>query len=610
MTPSLLLLLAALPAAHAVPAALTTQGRLLDSADQPVEDTLDVSFRIVDAETGGSTLWEEQQSVTFTNGFYTARLGEDESGNPLDDETLDQWPLWLEVQIDGAPAMVPRTPLASVPYARLAGSAEAVTGGPVDASSVSIGGTEVIDSSGAWVGDTPDVAWGDVTAVPSDFADGDDADALSDLVCSDGQWAVFDASAAAWMCDGFSDTTLSDTEVVAAVEAGAVDLAPGSSMDGYTLLAEESAIDWSWLTSVPTDLSDGDDDTLAALSCADEEVAAWDAATSAWVCATDATLDEATVEGMITDGALDLAAGTTVDGVSLGDSTTPGCTLTSTSGTTASLDCGGTAITVDRTPVYDRILAASTDFWCALDTEGYVHCSVDPWGHGAVGEVLDATMDYNSSYDQLDMCVVDTTGAATCYSADGATQPVSGTGYTEIAGDIDDGCVIDAVGAPSCWGSASLTGTYDSITGVDGGRLCGITTTGALHCDFPGRTYGISDAGPWDWVDLRSDTICAGDSAGATSCYYQTAGGVTAYPVAGNWSSFSGRTWSSSITEVYGCGVLTTGTMRCKQLGVGTIDHAGAWSDVVHIRQGRGATFANIPVGINADGALFNSSPM
>ena len=60
----------------------------------------------------------------------------------------------------------------------------------------------------------------------ADFADEDDAD-TADLVCTDGQWAVFDTDTAAWVCDGFSDSTLSDADVVVAVGTDAVDLYAG-----------------------------------------------------------------------------------------------------------------------------------------------------------------------------------------------------------------------------------------------------------------------------------------------------------------------------------------------------------------------------------------------
>lgn len=276
--------------ALAVPAQLTTQGRILDADGAPLTDTVEVTFRLMDSESGGSTLWEETQPVSFTSGFYTVMLGADEADNPVEDDTLDQWPLYLEIQLDGEPAMVPRMAVGSVPYARQAGMAEELLpGADIDAGSLTVDGTEVVSSDGTWTGETPDVGWSDLSDIPPDFADGDDADSLANLVCTDGQWAVWDATAVAWTCDGFSDSTLTDADVVVAVGTDAVDLYANSTMDGYTLLTEDSDVDWGQLVSVPSGLADGDDDTLAGLSCADGEQASYDATAVAWVCVAAST---------------------------------------------------------------------------------------------------------------------------------------------------------------------------------------------------------------------------------------------------------------------------------------------------------------------------------
>mgnify|MGYP001357193974 CR=1 FL=1 len=311
-----LTLLAAPAAALAVPAQLTTQGRVLDADAAPVDDTVAVTFRLMDSESGGTTLWEETQSVAFTNGFYSVMLGTDEEANPLEDSVLDQWPLYLEVQLDGEGPMFPRMSVGSVPYARQAGIAEELAAGAdIDAGSLTVNGTEVVTADGAWTGATPDVDWSDLTGIPGDFADEDDADTLAGLVCSDGQWAVWDDDSAAWGCDGFSDTTLLDADVVVAVGTDVVDLYAGSTMDGYTLLTEDSELAWANLTGIPSGLDDGDDDTLGGLSCAGSQVAAWDAGTLSWACATDDTLSYSEV-AMAVEAAstLSLPAATDVGG--------------------------------------------------------------------------------------------------------------------------------------------------------------------------------------------------------------------------------------------------------------------------------------------------------
>ena len=163
--------------AHAVPAQFTHQGRLLDAEGAPLEADTTITFRILDAETDGGTLWEETLTLPLTNGFYSAVLGSDES-NPLDTDTLGQDPVWLELQLDGEEAMAPRSSINAVPYATMSTVAEEVSGGPVDASDISVGGTPVVNESGEWVGPAPTVSWDDLTDVPADFADGVDDDTL------------------------------------------------------------------------------------------------------------------------------------------------------------------------------------------------------------------------------------------------------------------------------------------------------------------------------------------------------------------------------------------------------------------------------------------------
>ena len=81
-------------------------------------------------------------------------------------------------------------------------------------------------------------------------------------------------------CDGHDDPGAADpaagtcsctaTEVQAALEAGPVDLAAGSTLAGETLLTTGSAVDWTQVDGVPADFADGEDaDSLARLSCAE-----------------------------------------------------------------------------------------------------------------------------------------------------------------------------------------------------------------------------------------------------------------------------------------------------------------------------------------------------
>ncbi|MGC6515265.1 MAG: hypothetical protein ACON4N_12275, partial [Myxococcota bacterium] len=294
--------------AQAVPEQLTHQGQLLDANGLPIEDTVDMTFRVMTSDTGGTALWSEVLTVDVEQGFYTVTLGADVAGNPLDDATLEQWPLFLEVQLAGQAPMTPRLELSSVPFARSAGTADVATsidGGDINAASVSIGGAPVIDTAGNWVGNPIDVSWNDLNDVPSELLSTVDNDTLAALTCNDGDFAMYDTDNAAWMCGQSVDTTRTDAEIVSAVEASPVDLAFGASAGGYTLLVEGDVIDWSWLTNVPADLVDGDDDTLATLACTTGQTVLWNG--TAWTCSTpsdtgtvtDTTLTETEVDAFV-----------------------------------------------------------------------------------------------------------------------------------------------------------------------------------------------------------------------------------------------------------------------------------------------------------------------
>jgi len=242
--------------AHAVPGQFTHQGRLLDADGVPLDGEATLTFRIITEDTGGDVVWEEPITVTLTSGFYAAVLGADEADNPLDVEVLSEAPVWLEVQLEGEDPMAPRSPIHAVPYATMATVAEEVSGGPVDASEIAVGGTPVINEAGEWVGPAHTVSWSDIADMPEDFADGTDDDTDTDTdsftelgtSCLDGDIPVWDSTLMAWAC-GFDDV-LSAEEVDAIV-----------ADNGYAMSSEVFSSSFLDLTDVPADLSDGDDDT-------------------------------------------------------------------------------------------------------------------------------------------------------------------------------------------------------------------------------------------------------------------------------------------------------------------------------------------------------------
>ena len=89
------------------------QGRLSDTQGSSQNDIFNVTFRLYDADTGGSPLWEElQQGVSIEEGILDVELG---SVTLLDCAFDKQY--WLSVEIDSDGEMIPRFKLNAVPYA-------------------------------------------------------------------------------------------------------------------------------------------------------------------------------------------------------------------------------------------------------------------------------------------------------------------------------------------------------------------------------------------------------------------------------------------------------------------------------------------------------------
>ena len=194
----------------------------------------------------------------------------------------------------------------------MAGNAEvadSVDGGTVNATEVSINSNQVIDGSGNWVGQPITVDWNNIdpNTIPSYIADGDD------------------------------NTQLSETQVEGYITNGVIDLASGSQVGGANIVTTAT-----------------DSDTLAGLSCSTGEIAGWNG--SAWTCTSDNGLTEQQVETYVTNGAIDLAATSSVGGYDF---------ITSNDETLTGLSCldGGTR--------WDQVAG----LWiCSSDTVGSLNC--------------------------------------------------------------------------------------------------------------------------------------------------------------------------------------------------------------------------------------------
>src|SRR3989338_7137931 len=96
-----------------VPHLIRYQGQAVDSNGVPLEGPYTLTFRLYDAETGGTELWkEEQTSVQLTGGHFSVLLGQQTPLSPTMDWSV---PCWLSVQVNGEPELTPRPRITSVP---------------------------------------------------------------------------------------------------------------------------------------------------------------------------------------------------------------------------------------------------------------------------------------------------------------------------------------------------------------------------------------------------------------------------------------------------------------------------------------------------------------
>ena len=123
----ILLLLASL--VHATPT-LAHQGRVTDTAGEPIEGSHTLRVRLYDAD--DVVVHDETfNPVPFAGGYFTVVLGQDA---PLDDDDLVPGPTFLGIAIDGAAELPVRQQLHATPYAAHAGGVTLGTPTECDAS--------------------------------------------------------------------------------------------------------------------------------------------------------------------------------------------------------------------------------------------------------------------------------------------------------------------------------------------------------------------------------------------------------------------------------------------------------------------------------------------
>ncbi len=237
----LLSALVLLPAtAVAVPHSMSHQGRLMDALGVPLDGQHDIAFSLYDAPAGGAEVFAETITTDFTDGYYSIVVND---GDAMDLDILDD-DLWVELAIDAAPPFPDRLPVRAVPWAMrteladqatqadhattadsatsatTADTATNVSGGVVDASEIRINGTTVIDGVGG---------------------------NLASLACSANQVPEYDGSA--WGCTDNNAHDHNASQIVGGtldiglipVGSGANDVAAGDHSHALSALTGEIA---------------------------------------------------------------------------------------------------------------------------------------------------------------------------------------------------------------------------------------------------------------------------------------------------------------------------------------------------------------------------------
>jgi hypothetical protein len=97
-------------AASAVTSSINYQGRLTDSAGEPLSGTYTMTFRLYDVVSGGAALDTDTNTVEVTDGLFNTNIDFNQS-------YFDGRALWLGITVGGDEEMTQRQELKPVPYA-------------------------------------------------------------------------------------------------------------------------------------------------------------------------------------------------------------------------------------------------------------------------------------------------------------------------------------------------------------------------------------------------------------------------------------------------------------------------------------------------------------
>jgi hypothetical protein len=113
-----------------VPSQMHYQGYVSNSeGGSPLDTNLSMTFTIYNHPTGSDVVWTEiQPSVTISEGLFNVLLG---SVNPITEGVFLDSVRWLGIMVDPDPEIVPRTKLATAPYAFRVSTIDGASGGEI-----------------------------------------------------------------------------------------------------------------------------------------------------------------------------------------------------------------------------------------------------------------------------------------------------------------------------------------------------------------------------------------------------------------------------------------------------------------------------------------------
>jgi hypothetical protein len=569
---TLAVLLLASTALAGVPHKVGYQGLLLKNDGTPETGTLQFTFTIYDASSAGAPLWTETQQIMLAEGYYATQLGAVVS---LPDSVFSGPERFLEVAVGpmGGPtvALTPRMALDAVPYALNAGG---VTGGVVDATSIRVNGTEIINGSGALVGPNSLVGLGGLTV---------DGGAVALPVCTNGDilrygansWGcapyVSDAGFASYFADGTGGLQLTGTTfslvrtcssgqqlswngtawacsspTVASLDTGSgLNLTTSGVLSMLRSCTSGQLLKWNgtaWAcaadnnTFTSLDSNPGLSVTGGALSllrtCNDGQVLKWTAASSTWACQNDLT-GAGVVTSVTASAPLQVTGTAATPNISFSGQVPLG-----NGGTGASTAAGA------RTALGAAASGSNTDI---TGLSGLVNpLSIGQGGTGATTvPTARAALGAAAAGANTDIT-----------SIGGLLSPLSlaqgGTGATSAAGARS---AIAAAGSGANNDITSLGALSTAITVAQGGT--GATTTTAARSALGAAASGANG----DITSLSNlstaITIAQGGTGATSATNARSALGAAASGANGDITSLTGLTTALSVSQG-GTGITTT----------------------------------------------------